>query len=166
MLNGPLPFLSKLVKLFSSRVPAHLMLGLKRVFKKSSVLGSERRVIVCATKYNPDEKLQFSGRENSDSGLAASGINGAEPFRGKSGSISFYGLTHQSVEEGKLQSAPFNEEKSSFLWALAPVALISSLILPQFFFSEAIEYFLGDVLFVGICIQMSAFYECCLPLNL
>ncbi|KAG7943822.1 hypothetical protein I3843_15G064500 [Carya illinoinensis] len=129
---------------------SHLMPGLKRVFKKSSVLGSERRVIICATKYNPDEKLQFSGRENSDSGLAASGINGAEPFRGKSGSISFYGLTHQSVEEGKLQSAPFNEEKSSFLWALAPVALISSLILPQFFFSEAIEYFLGDVLFVEL----------------
>lgn len=63
----------------------------------------------------------------------------AELFRGKSGSISFNGLTHQLVEESKLVSAPFQEEKGSFLWVLAPVVLISSLILPQFFLSGAIE---------------------------
>uniref|UniRef100_A0A1J3GW52 Uncharacterized protein n=1 Tax=Noccaea caerulescens TaxID=107243 RepID=A0A1J3GW52_NOCCA len=63
----------------------------------------------------------------------------AELFRGKSGSISFYGLTHQLVEESQLISAPFQEEKGSFLWVLAPVVLISSLILPQFFLSGAIE---------------------------
>ena len=50
-----------------------------------------------------------------------------------------------------MQSAPFNEEKGSFLWLLAPIALISSLILPQFFFANAIEAFLEDMLLVGIC---------------
>jgi multidrug transporter EmrE-like cation transporter len=63
----------------------------------------------------------------------------AELFRGKSGSVSFNGLTHQLVEESKLVSAPFQEEKGSFLWVLAPVVLISSLILPQFFLSGIIE---------------------------
>lgn len=64
----------------------------------------------------------------------------AELFRGKSGSVSFNGLTHQLVEESKLVSAPFQEEdKGSLLWVLAPAVLISSLILPQFFLSGAIE---------------------------
>ncbi|KAJ0230778.1 Uncharacterized protein HA466_0304940 [Hirschfeldia incana] len=64
----------------------------------------------------------------------------AELFRGKSGSVSFNGLTHQLVEESKLVSGPFQEEdKGSFLWVLAPAVLISSLILPQFFLSGAIE---------------------------
>lgn len=64
----------------------------------------------------------------------------AELFRGKSGSVSFNGLTHQLVEESKLVSAPFQEEdKGSLLWVLAPALLISSLILPQFFLSGAIE---------------------------
>lgn len=64
----------------------------------------------------------------------------AELFRGKSGSVSFNGLTHQLVEESKLVSAPFQEEdKGSLWWVLAPAVLISSLILPQFFLSGAIE---------------------------
>ncbi|MBA0808107.1 hypothetical protein Gohar_023869 [Gossypium harknessii] len=41
-------------------------------------------------------------------------------------------------------SAAFQEDKGSFLWVLAPIALISSLILPQFFFSSAIEAFFKD----------------------
>ncbi|XP_010500373.1 PREDICTED: uncharacterized protein LOC104777763 [Camelina sativa] len=63
----------------------------------------------------------------------------AELFRGKSGSVSFNGLTHQLVEESKLVSAPFQEEKGSLLWLLAPVVLIASFILPQFFLTGAIE---------------------------
>ncbi|XP_010525631.1 PREDICTED: uncharacterized protein LOC104803397 [Tarenaya hassleriana] len=83
--------------------------------------------------------------------------DGAEPFRGKPGSISFQGLTHQLVEESKLVSGPFQEEKGSFLWVLAPVALISSLILPQFFLSGAIEvWFKNDILIeivASICFE-------------
>ncbi|KAK4751417.1 hypothetical protein SAY87_004899 [Trapa incisa] len=67
-----------------------------------------------------------------------------EPFRGKSGSVSFYGLSHLSVEEGKLESAPFFEAKGSYLWLLAPVSLISSLILPQFFISNVVEAFVKN----------------------
>ncbi|MBA0625604.1 hypothetical protein Godav_003386 [Gossypium davidsonii] len=87
--------------------------------------------------------------------VCASGSNsnpisvGVEPFRGKSGSVSFHGLTHQLVEENKLMSAPFQEEKGSLLWVLAPVALICSLIVPQFFFSNAIEAFFKDETLIG-----------------
>lgn len=126
------------------------MLGSKVVLKKFPEQRLKIGATVCAAESDPDAKLEFSGREKSDSGVPVSGINGVEPFRGKSGSISFCGLTQQSVEEAKLQSAPFNEEKSSFLWVLAPVALISSLILPQFFLANAIEAILGDILLVGI----------------
>ena len=128
------------------------MLGLKREFNKSMMPSLKRGAIVCAANSNPDAKLALSGREGSDSGVPVSGSNGVEPFRGKSGSISFYGLTHQLVEEGKLQSAPFKEEKGSLIWVLAPIALISSLILPQFFLANAIEDILQDVLLVGICV--------------
>ncbi|MFS7999044.1 hypothetical protein Hanom_Chr12g01161361 [Helianthus anomalus] len=36
------------------------------------------------------------------------------------------------VEEGKLVSAPFQESRS-LLWVVAPIALISSVLIPQFF---------------------------------
>ncbi|KAE8718159.1 hypothetical protein F3Y22_tig00110017pilonHSYRG00088 [Hibiscus syriacus] len=47
------------------------------------------------------------------------------------------------VEESTLKSAPLQEGKGSFLWVLGPIALISSLILPEFF-SYAIEAFFKD----------------------
>ncbi|KAL1093199.1 hypothetical protein V6Z11_D06G014100 [Gossypium hirsutum] len=93
--------------------------------------------------------------------VCASGSNsnpisvGVEPFRGKSGSVSFHGLTHQLVEENKLMSAPFQEEKGSLLWVLAPVALICSLIVPQFFFSNAIEAFFKDETLIEIVSSFS-----------
>lgn len=75
---------------------------------------------------------------------------GVEPFRGKAGSVSFYGLTHQLVEEAKLETAPFEKDKGSYLWLLAPAALISSLILPQFFLGNAVEASLKNETVVGI----------------
>ncbi|GJS96025.1 hypothetical protein Tco_0802993 [Tanacetum coccineum] len=59
-------------------------------------------------------------------------VVGFEQFGGKSGSVSFIGLTHQLVDEGKLVSSPFKESRS-LLWIVAPIALISSVLLPQFF---------------------------------
>lgn len=92
--------------------------------------------------------MEFSGGDSSN--VPVKKVDGVEPFRGKSGSISFYGLTHQLAEEGKLISAPFDEEKGSFIWFIAPVALISSLILPQFFIGNAVEAFLKDETIIGI----------------
>ncbi|XP_075511512.1 uncharacterized protein LOC142547225 [Primulina tabacum] len=74
-----------------------------------------------------------------NSGFRVSEIKGSEPFRGKPGSVSFGGLSHQSAEESKLVSMPFDENTGSFLWILAPVALISSLIVPLFFIIGTIE---------------------------
>lgn len=95
---------------------------------------------------NPDQ-LESSREENV---LYVSRLNGVEPFHGKSGSISFHGLTHQLVEEGKLMSAPFREDKGSLLWVLAPVAFISSLILPQVLLGGLIEAFFKNEILVGI----------------
>ncbi|GMN35390.1 hypothetical protein TIFTF001_005261 [Ficus carica] len=121
---------------------------LKRLEKNSQLSSLKKGFIVCSTNSSSNSKLEHLGRRNS--GVPVIRFNDVEPFRGKSGSVSFYGLTHQSVEEGKLVSAPFNEDKGSFLWVLAPVTLISSLILPQFFFTSAIEAVLGDETLVEI----------------
>lgn len=79
-----------------------------------------------------------------------------EPFRGKSGSVSFYGLTHHAVEERKLVSAPFGGEKGSLFWVLAPVAFILSLILPQLFLGNVIEAFFKDEILVDIVSSLSS----------
>lgn len=63
---------------------------------------------------------------------------GIEPFGGKSGSVSFYGVTHHVVEESKLFSSPYNDG-GSVLWVLAPAVLILSLILPPIVISNAFD---------------------------
>lgn len=75
---------------------------------------------------------------------------GLDPFRGKSGSVSFCGLTHQLLEERKLVSSPFKDGTGSYVWAVGPLALILSLVLPQFFLGNAIEILLKDEIFAGI----------------
>ncbi|MQL77047.1 hypothetical protein Taro_009461 [Colocasia esculenta] len=67
-----------------------------------------------------------------------------EPFGGKSGSISFCGLTYDTLEERQLVSAPFKEGTGSFLWILGPLAFISSLLLPQIFLSSFVEATIKD----------------------
>ncbi|KAL2459163.1 hypothetical protein Fot_55181 [Forsythia ovata] len=93
-----------------------------------------RGVVICAATSSSSRKLGF--RVNAS--------NNSEPFRGKSGSVSFGNITHQSVEESQLVSAPFKENSGSLLWVLAPVALISSLVVPQFFIVNAVEDFLKN----------------------
>ncbi|KAH6765023.1 tRNA-processing ribonuclease BN [Perilla frutescens var. hirtella] len=80
---------------------------------------------------------------------------GSDPFRGKSGSVSFGGLSHQSVEESKLVSTPFKEGTGSILWALAPVALISALVVPQFFVASAVEDAFKNEVFAEIVSSFS-----------
>lgn len=122
--------------------------NLKHKIEGYSAWSSKRGAILCASNSGSDTKLGFPSGENSSLPVAI--FNGPEPFRGKSGSVSFCGLTHQLVEEGKLMSAPFQEDKGSFLWILAPVVLISSLILPQMFLGNVIEDFIKDNLLMGI----------------
>ena len=123
---------------------AYLMHGLK----EGSLSSIGRGAILCSLNSNSDAKLKHSRREITS--VSGNGFDGVEPFRGKSGSISFHGLTHQMVEESKLASSPFKEGTGSFLWVLAPVALISSLVLPQFFLGNAIEAILKDEVLAGI----------------
>ncbi|CAN8288520.1 unnamed protein product [Cochlearia groenlandica] len=104
-----------------------------RVYSKSIRRSSVMRSSL-SEESKPDS-IQSEKKKKSDNSYYAR----SELFRGKPGSVSFHGLTHQIVEESKLVSAPFQEEKgSSFLWVLAPLVFISSLVLPQFFVSGAI----------------------------
>ncbi|XP_021665427.2 uncharacterized protein LOC110653923 isoform X2 [Hevea brasiliensis] len=132
--------------LYQQIVPSRL--GSASKWFPSSCLN--RGVIVRASSSNSsgNTNLKLLGRD--DAAVPADRFHGSEPFRGKSGSASFYGLTHQSVEEGKLVSTPFAEDKGSLLWVLGPVALISSLIVPQFFVANAIEAFIRDEVLVEI----------------
>lgn len=143
-------------RIFSYQTPplklaskAYLVSGFKRRIKESFLSKLTRRFFVSASSSNPEEKLNLSGLKNT-------GVGGVEPFRGKSGSISFNGLTHQLVEEGRLVSAPFNENAGSYLWVLAPVAFISSLVFPQFFLNFAIEGFLKDEILSEIVVSISS----------
>ncbi|KAK3424735.1 uncharacterized protein LOC104448701 [Eucalyptus grandis] len=120
------------------RTPTSLMPRLKEVLKD----GLGRGATLCVSR----------GR---GAGLVVCRAGGVEPFRGKSGSVSFHGLTHQLVEEAKLESAPFEKDKGSYLWLLAPAALISSLILPQFFLGNAVEAYLKNETLVEIVTSLS-----------
>ncbi|KAJ0025973.1 hypothetical protein Pint_08887 [Pistacia integerrima] len=126
---------------------SHIFPGSTRKTGGSLLWPLPRGAIVCASNSDTEAKLDLSKSENS--GVAVGSFNGVEPFRGKSGSVSFCGLTHQLVEEGKLMSAPFQEDKGSFLWILAPVALILSLILPQFLLGNAVENFFRNEVLIG-----------------
>ncbi|KAL8257090.1 hypothetical protein R6Q59_029131 [Mikania micrantha] len=87
---------------------------------------SSRGHLICAvydTKSNANSSIKDHKVTN---------VDGVEPFGGKSGSVSFVGLTHQLVEEGKLVSSPFQESRS-LLWIVAPMALILSVLIPQIF---------------------------------
>lgn len=46
-------------------------------------------------------------------------------------------------------SSPFEDGKGSVIWFLGPLALISSLVVPQFFLGNAIEAFLRDEILAG-----------------
>ncbi|KAG5522284.1 hypothetical protein RHGRI_034463 [Rhododendron griersonianum] len=112
-------------------------LGLKRT--------SYKGVIVCAAESNSEANLKFSEEEEVEMC-----VDEVEPFRGKSGSVSFRGSTHQLVEEGKWASSPSKEETGSLLWVLAPVALISSIVLPQLLLSTVIDVFIKDEILLEV----------------
>ncbi|XP_020205804.1 uncharacterized protein LOC109790964 isoform X2 [Cajanus cajan] len=130
---------------------------LKWVMKEPSLSGLNkyRRLLIRASDSNLNGGLEV--HSNRSSSVPVTTFNGVEPFHGKSGSVSFCGLTHQSVEEGKLESAPFELKGRTFLWVLAPAAFVASLILPQFFVDNVVEAFLDDVILIDIA--TSFFHE-------
>ncbi|XP_057975506.1 uncharacterized protein LOC131162909 [Malania oleifera] len=134
----------------ASRV--HWMVGFKMEQKESLVGGLNR--VVFASNSNQEAKLKSTGREIAS--IPVRKFDEVEPFHGKSGSVSFHGLTYQSMEEGKLVSAPFKEGMSSLLWILAPVALISSLVLPPFFLGNAVDAVLKDEVIAEIFASFSS----------
>lgn len=101
-------------------------------------------MILCAAESNSEANLKFS-----EKGEVEMCVDEVEPFRGKSGSVSFQGSTHQLAEEGKWASSPSKEGTGSLLWVLAPVALISSIVLPQLLLSTVIDVFIKDEILLG-----------------
>lgn len=121
---------------------AYLVPGLRTRVEENLFPSLSRGLVVRASGDDKGGKLNFSGQKNA-------GVDGLEPFRGKAGSVSFFGVTHQTVEEGKLVSAPFNRGSGSILWIFAPVALIISLVLPQFFLGFALDGLIRDEVLSG-----------------
>ncbi|KAG9440819.1 hypothetical protein H6P81_020984 [Aristolochia fimbriata] len=96
-----------------------------------------------------DEVLQqtsIDSRCKINTSLAAGGkaFFSRESFRGKSGVVSFNGLTHELLEERELISSPFKDNTGSLMWILGPVALISSLVLPQFILDNVVYAIVND----------------------
>ncbi|XP_021718704.1 uncharacterized protein LOC110686402 [Chenopodium quinoa] len=92
----------------------------------------------------------------------SSKYDSVEPFGGKSGSVSFYGLTHHAIEESKLSSSPYKDDGGSVIWILAPLVLILSLILPPIILSNAFDgVFKNEALaeIVGILSSEAVFYS-------
>ncbi|KAI3953207.1 hypothetical protein MKX01_042202 [Papaver californicum] len=112
------------------------------------------RVVTKAS--NSDKNLTTNG---SIIGTSSKFDDKPEPYSGKS-------------EEGKLVSSPFKDDiGTSFIWVLAPIALISSLLLPQFFLSGFFDVVLKDEILAGnpykkIIIFIIIFFFCLLCMNI
>ncbi|KAG5231005.1 TRNA-processing ribonuclease BN [Salix suchowensis] len=103
------------------RCPRILLKPPSKWFSWSSL---NRGAVICgssSSNSNADTNLKISRRK-------------VRPFNGKSGSVSFHGLTHQSVEEGRLVSAPFNEDKGSFVWFWDRLQIVTSLSFEAMFY--------------------------------
>ncbi|KAH9604556.1 hypothetical protein KSS87_018692 [Heliosperma pusillum] len=92
-----------------------------------------------------DVKLRASS-SNGSPRVPEMRFSGVEPFRGKSGSVSFYGVTHQVIEESRLASSPYNDGGGSLLWVLAPVVLMLSFALPQLYVANVVASFFRESL--------------------
>ncbi|CAL0327039.1 unnamed protein product [Lupinus luteus] len=123
---------------------------LKWLIKEPPLLGLNKfeRCIIHASDSNVNGGLEVHSDQSSSVPVTRYGKE--EPFRGKSGSVSFYGMTHQSLEEGKLESSPFKEEESSYFWLLAPAVFVASLIVPQLFIGNVVGAFAKNVILVEI----------------
>ncbi|XP_028773381.1 uncharacterized protein LOC114730461 [Neltuma alba] len=141
-------FHSKSSLRFQGLRPAAASKRLKWLTREPLRLRFNKRSVINASISNEDGGLELNPGQRSS--VPVTRYHGVEPFRGKSGSVSFYGLTHHAVEERKLVSAPFQEEKGSLVWVLAPLAFILSLILPQFFLGNVIEAFFKDEILVDM----------------
>ncbi|KAL8153976.1 hypothetical protein V2J09_011736 [Rumex salicifolius] len=135
-----------------------LSLGLKWVNNDFHLLRVNKVARVNASVSDLGDKLtQRTSAEN----VTGRGNDGFEPLRGKSGSVSFYGITHQMVEEGKLESAPFKRGTGSFLWLSAPLVLIMSLVLPPLLVGNAVNVMIKDAILAETVSSLSmeaAFY--------
>ncbi|KAJ4963595.1 hypothetical protein NE237_023534 [Protea cynaroides] len=133
---------------FGKASKSYMIPGFKRRISCVHSANSDTGSIAGTSNYDENAKLKSSGMRSSR--LPAEVFDRSEPFRGKPGSISFNGLTYQLIEERKLVSSPFKDDTGSFVWLLGPVALISSLLLPQFFLGSAIDAVIKDEILAEI----------------
>ncbi|KAK9740580.1 hypothetical protein RND81_03G045700 [Saponaria officinalis] len=129
------------------------MSGLKWLIRESRLRKMKGMSIMCTSQSDSktnmnvqpsDSGVKFQVSPRGPSGVPEMKFDGIEPFRGKSGSVSFYGLTHQIIEESKLASSPYKDGGGSFLWILAPAVLMLSFALPQLYVTNAVSSFFED----------------------
>ncbi|XP_068657175.1 uncharacterized protein [Aristolochia californica] len=93
---------------------------------------------------------------NTSLAAGGKGLFSRESFRGKSGIVSFSGLTNELLEERKLVSSPFKDGTGSLLWIVGPIALISSLVLPQFILNNAVDAIVKDTILAETITSLSS----------
>ncbi|XP_042516772.1 uncharacterized protein LOC122091029 [Macadamia integrifolia] len=133
---------------FGQASKSHMILGFKRRISCVHSTNSNTGAVSGTSNYEENAKLKSSRKRST--GLPAVVFHSPEAFRGKPGSVSFHGLTYQLIEERKLVSSPFKDGTGSFIWVLAPVALISSLLLPQTFLISFIDAVVKDEILAEI----------------
>ncbi|CAN6447711.1 unnamed protein product [Victoria cruziana] len=97
------------------------------------------------------ERILQSNGARSEMALERFELNG-----GKSGAVSFCGLTHQVIEEQKIVSSSSQKNIGSFVWFIGPASLIASLLLPQFFLNNFILAFTSNEIFADIIYLISS----------
>ncbi|KAL2894674.1 Regulatory protein ADR1 [Bienertia sinuspersici] len=149
-------FGSKMLPIFS----AYPVPNLKRAIKIHVLPKLQQVSRVYALHSDSDANLEVSPKSNADipkihkglqlsskinTGVLMTNFASLEPFGGKPGSVSFYGVTHHVVEERKIVASPY-EDGGSVLWVFAPLVLILSLILPPVYLSNFFDSLFKNVI--------------------
>ncbi|KAL9237102.1 hypothetical protein vseg_011690 [Gypsophila vaccaria] len=140
------------IQLTSMQKSYHIS-GLKRLVRESQLRKMKGMSIACTSQsdsetslnvQHSDSDVKFQASRKGSSSVSEMRFGGTELFRGKSGSVSFYGVTHQVIEESQLATSPFKDSGGSLLWILAPAVLMLSFALPQLYVANIVASFFED----------------------
>ncbi|KAF3774964.1 hypothetical protein EJ110_NYTH50887 [Nymphaea thermarum] len=109
---------------------------------------------------DPDSN-EYAGTENGrileeNGSRGEMGLERSELCGGKSGAVSFCGLTHKVIDKQKTVSSSSQKNIGSFVWFIGPASLIASLLLPQFFLNNFILAFTSNEIVADIIYLISS----------
>lgn len=127
------------------------MFGLKWLVKEFFLVKVKGVFRVCVLNFDSDVKslVYLKGYV----GVLDRNLGGIELYRGKAGSVLFYGVIYYLVEESELVLVLFKEGRGLLFWVLVSVVLILFLIFSLFFIFEVVDIMFKDVIVVGMFIM-------------